>query len=461
MPGQAPRESVTHRPEIYRDVLLASVPIAITYGSTIAYETVALIFLSRYSDAAFAAIFPGFVVYFNLLMLPLGVVKYVRILMAGEVGRNQPHRVGQLLWLGLAVSGVAAALFALMAYYSERIFAFIGHSPELQALEAAYFRVMCCGVFFNLAIASIESMYLAIGRRRIILLVQLIAIVMNVALTPLLIFGWGGFPELGIQGAAYATVGASLLVLLIYCVLMQADSSLEHYRLLSAFRFTRTQLGTLLRIGVPSGVERAFEELTWTVLLLVIGRLGIFALTLSNVAINILELAYFPMIALGEVLSVQVARLLGSGAHANVPPLVNATLRAVLVYSVVWIVVVVAGADLIRGFYFADVDLSRFADVDQTFSGFFLILAFCVAVGPIYYVFNAILTALGDTTFPMGVMLVGFVFVFCIPLYVFVIQGGLGVLCGWLLFLINLTLLCFVNGFRYYFKSFPSLVKGM
>src|SRR3569833_4598725 len=100
--------------------------------------------------------------------------------------------------------------------------------------------------------------------------------------------------------------------------------------------FTRQQLFTLLRLGVPSGIERSFEELTWTILLLVIGRFGVFALALSNVAINILELANFPMIALGEVLTVENAKTQESGDTRQATDLYNSTLMAVLIYADFW-----------------------------------------------------------------------------------------------------------------------------
>ena len=58
--------------------------------------------------------FPSFVVWFNVLMIFVGAVKYVRILMSGEIGRGTPEHVGQLLWLGFLVASIAAVPFTLM-----------------------------------------------------------------------------------------------------------------------------------------------------------------------------------------------------------------------------------------------------------------------------------------------------------------------------------------------------------
>jgi len=438
----------------YRGVLVSSLPVALSYGSTIAYESIALVCLSRYSDAAFAAIFPGFVVYFNTLILPAGVIKYLRIQAASEIGKGRHERAGQLLWLGFAVAALAAVLFAILASLSEEIFSLVGHAPELRVLEASYFKVMCYGVFFQLGIAAVEALYLAAGKRKTLLIVQMTGIIVNLLLTPALIFGWGALAELGIEGAGYATVAASALVLLIYCVHAKWDSSLSGFQLLSAPRFTAEQLTKLLRIGLPSGIERFFEELTWTILILAVGRLGVFALALSNVAVNILELAYLPMIALGEVLSVQVAILLARGAGRQVRSLVKSILLAVLLYALVWILVITLFSGFIRDLYFSSIDLSHVADVDTVFSTYFGILCLCIAFGAFYYVYNAVLTARDDTSFPMAAMLLFFIFAFCAPLYIVLIERGMGVLWGWLIFLINIALLCLVNGARYYLTHY-------
>jgi MATE family multidrug resistance protein len=435
-----------------RDVLVASLPVALSYGSTIAYESIALICLARYSDEAFAAIFPGFVVYFNLLMLPVGVIKYLRIEAAGEIGRSHAERVGQLLWLGFTLAVISAAGFLLLAYFSTEIFALIGHAPQLQALESAYFKVMCYGVLFQLAVSAFEALYLAIGKRKTLLLVQLGGICVNLLLTPAFIFGWGFVPELGIEGAGYATVTASILILGTYCLHAHWSGELARYQLLSAPRFTRRQLTKVLRIGFPSGIERVFEELTWTILLLVIGRFGVFALALSNVAINILELAYFPMIALGEVLSVDIAILLARDARRQARSLVTSVLVFVLLYGIAWVLLLIQLDHVIRGFYFSGVDMPHAADVDAIFSNYFRILCLCIVFGAFYYVFNAVLTARDDTAFPMAVMLVLFVSVFCAPVYFLLIERGMGVLWGWGIFLCNIALLCLVNGARYYLK---------
>jgi len=433
-----------------KNILLGAVPIACSYGFTIANESIALIYLARYSSDAFAAIFPGFVVYYNTLMLPIGIVKYIRILIASELGKNAPEKSGPLLWLGLPISLSFASLFALLAWQAPGIFRLIGHPPQLQALEVSYFQVMCASVFFQLGVAAFESFYLAIGRRRTILVVEVIGVLTAAVVTPLLIFGVAGLPECGIKGAAYGSLVSAALMFSIYSVLSKVDPRLRPYDLLSARMFTRQQLFTLLRLGVPSGIERSFEELTWTILLLVIGRFGVFALALSNVAINILELAYFPMIALGEVLSVEIAKTQESGDTRQATDLINSTLMAVLIYGVIWTLLLTFGAQSIRGFYFSGLDVSGVTAIETVFFNYFAILCCCILFGSFYYVFNSILMALGDTSFPMMAMLVSFAVVFCVPLYVGLIEYGLGVLWGWMFFLINVSLLALVNGIRYF-----------
>lgn len=430
-------------------VVKASVPIALSYSSTILYESIDLLYLSSYSNEAFAALFPSFVVWFNVLMIFVGAVKYVRILMSGEIGRGTPEHVGQLLWLGFLVALIAAVPFTLMSIFSSEIFSAIGHAEEIRRLEEEYFEVMCYAAFFQVCRVAFESVYMAAAKQRTVLVVEGASILVHICLAPLLIFGVGFFPELGIQGCAYATLVASVFGFVVYCVISSRDPELARFKLFAPLRFDATRFRRLVREGTPAGVERALEELTWTVLLLIVGQFGVFALALSNVAINVLELAFFPMLALGEVLSVEVARRVAAGHSHEIRPLMRSVLQWVLLYAGIWIVALTLLSGGITALYFSDLDVTHIKDVDRLYTTYFAILCLSILFGSLYFIYNSALAGFHDTSFPMAAMLASSVVVFAVPTYVALLVQRVDFLWGWTFFLINFGVLSWINRARY------------
>lgn len=436
-----------------KKILLHSLPVATSYTSHIFYEFIDLLFLASYSEVAFAAIFPSFVVYWNLLVLFTGTAGYIRVMMAGEIVNENPRRVGQLLWLGMSVGVLGGGIFLGLFSYSEQIFAWIGHPPEVQAQEILYYDMMCFTVFFQIARTSFEAYYLAIGRPIPIFVIYTISILINILMAWLLIYGIGWFPELGIAGAGSATLISSIAAFILHLVYALYDKRARFYGILALHYFSKADMGRLVRIGVPSALEKFLEELVWTVLILMVGRAGVLALSLSNVAINILEFAYRPMIALGDVLAVEIAKFSTLRLHKHNRDLVKAISIAVGGYIILWLVGLLGFSDMIAQFYFGDFSFAQDKNYHSTLNIYFLILSFCIVCGCFYYVFNAVLVAMDDTLFPLIAMIVSFILVILVPAYLVLIIYHGSFLWGWALFGTNITLLALINGARFFTRN--------
>jgi len=126
-----------------------------------------------------------------------------------------------------------------------------------------------------------------------------------------MIFGNWGFPELGIKGAAIATVISASFSLLAYLVLLSRRAYDQRYHTLRGWRFKSFLFVRLMRFGLPSGVQFFLDVAGFTVFLLLVGRLGTNALAATNIAFNINSLAFMPMIGFGIAVSVLVGQHLG------------------------------------------------------------------------------------------------------------------------------------------------------
>ncbi|CDD55985.1 MATE family efflux transporter [Clostridium sp. CAG:43] len=188
---------------------------------------------------------------FAILARTGGQVKTAHCLGAGENESAAQYARGALQ-LGI----LFAVLYGLVSIFgASRLIGFFKlNSPEVIAQAEWYVRIACGLVIFSYLNAILTGLLTAAGNSRTPFIVNVAGLVFNVVLDPVLIFGIGPFPELGVSGAAAATVTAQALVsLLFFKAVLREKVLFPHLRLwvLVPVKVWRE----IVRIGVPSAVQ--------------------------------------------------------------------------------------------------------------------------------------------------------------------------------------------------------------
>ena len=135
----------------------------------------------------------------------------------------------------------------------------------------------------------------------------------NICLDPMLIFGLGPFPRLGIVGAALSTDIAYTVAVGAYVVLSLRSADCIAYGFWKHVRVDKELLGRLLRYGLPTGLQMAVELSAFSVFLFLVGRLGTAELAATNLAFNINMLSFIPMMGVGMAVMTLVGKRIGEG----------------------------------------------------------------------------------------------------------------------------------------------------
>jgi putative MATE family efflux protein len=221
-----------------------------------------------------------------------------------QAARTAVQAIGLGLLLGVPIS-IAGAVF------SRPLLELMGGSPWVLEHGVRYTQVMLASMGSVVLLFLINAIFRGAGDAAIAMRVLWLANLLNIVLTPCLVFGWGPFPELGILGAGVATaLGRSAGVVFQLFWLVRGSSHLrvgwEHVRLEPGTMLTMLRLSGL-------GMFQAFVSMSsWVVLARIVSSFGSAAIAGYTIAMRIIIFALLPSWGLGNAAATLVGQSLGA-----------------------------------------------------------------------------------------------------------------------------------------------------
>jgi len=268
-------------------------------------------FLMWYDTDAMSGAMQAGIASFSIMALFLGITTYTSTFVAQYTGAKRDERVGPSMWQGIyfaLASGIAMLLLALPAV---RIFEYVGHAPEIRAYEVTYFQIMCVSATPGLIGAALSCFFSGRGRTWTIFWVDLASCIVNVVLDYGMIFGHFGFPAWGLAGAAWATVAANVVRVLVYVVLVFRRQNESLFRTHSGWKPEWDLVRRMVRYGVPSGIQFMLDVMAFSFFLAMVGRLGDVGFAATTIVFQINGLAFMPMVGIGMAVAILVGQRLG------------------------------------------------------------------------------------------------------------------------------------------------------
>ncbi len=238
-------------------ILQMSAPPLISMFLQYSYNLVDSMFVAKINEQALAAVSLSFPITTLMNALSIWIGVGVNVLIAGYLGQNEQKKANSAATLGLLLSvlvGVAvniAALFAIKPYYTA-----FTQNREIFEYGLSYMEVCAYMQLPNMVHIAIQKMLQATGNMLAPMWFQIAGVLFNFVFDPLLIFGIGPFPEMGIAGAALATVlGYTLSMLLALIQLFFKKQKVKP--LLKGYHFEPQMFRMLISYGLPSFIMNA------------------------------------------------------------------------------------------------------------------------------------------------------------------------------------------------------------
>ncbi|CAN1572535.1 NorM Na+-driven multidrug efflux pump [Paracoccaceae bacterium] len=297
-----------------RETLVLGLPLIGSSLAQMALHVTDTVIMGWYGVVSLAAVVLGASSFFIVYVVGAGFAKAVMPMVAAALGRGDETQVRRDTRMGLWLSAGYGVLVLPIFWWSGPILLALGQNPEVSAIAQDYMRVAGFGMVPALAVTVLQSYLAALHRTQMVLWVTLAAVGLNIVVNWALVFGNWGFPEMGAQGSAVATVLVQILSLVVLVLYAGLVPDLKRFHLFQRFwRPDWHAMGQVWRLGVPIGLTGLAEGGMFQASALMMGWIGTVQLAAHGIALEVTALTFMMHVGISSAATIRVARFEGQG----------------------------------------------------------------------------------------------------------------------------------------------------
>nr|WP_067932495.1 MATE family efflux transporter [Alicyclobacillus kakegawensis] len=387
--------------------------------------------------AAGSAVFP---VVFFLISFMIGIASGSSVLIGQAYGAGRMDRVKAVAGTSLTFTFLVGVVLAVAGGIgTHTVLTWMGTPTNILASATGYARIF----FYALPMLFVYAVYTTFmrgtGDSRTPFYFLVVSTGLSLLLTPTFIFGWVGLPRLGLYGAAWANVVATLatfVLMLVYLHVRRHPLRLDR-EIVAGLKIDAAILGQLLRIGFPTGVQMVMVSLSEIAIVTLVNRYGSDATAAYGAYYQVANYVQMPAVSIGIAVSIFGAQVIGAGRPEQLRQVIR---------SGVLLNYVVGGVLVILCYLFARGILSWFLTNEHTLRMAFRLLMITLWSYLIFgnaQVFSGIMRASGTVVWPTVLSVIS---IWCVEIPVaYLLSARLGIDGVWLgycaAFVVSLLLL--------------------
>ena len=304
----------TRNPDFYRTFFPMLLIIVLQQVAALTVNLVDNLMLGRYTEQALAGATLVNQIQFSLQQIAAGIGIGIVVLASQYWGQRRTQPIKQIINIGLKLGfSVGVLFFVLCKLFPYQILAIFANDPTVIAEGARYLNVICWTyVFFSVsnslmyALQSVETVMIGT-------IMSVSTICINACLNYCLIFGNFAFPELGIVGAAIATLVsriAELVIILVYVLAIDKKLNAKLWELLCV---DWTYLRDYIKVAMPMVVNLTLWGVAQAAQAAILGHINATVIAANSIAIVIFQLFAVVGMSSGNVSSVMIGKTIGEG----------------------------------------------------------------------------------------------------------------------------------------------------
>jgi len=297
---------------IVRNLLRLALPMIVGNLMYTLFNVVDMIFVGRLGPEAIAAVSLSGSVLFIVMAATTGISVGTTAMVSRAIGAMDRLRAdtvaAQSVMLGLMVSALLAVMGILS---SEQVLSLIGARGNTLVLAQGYLNIMFVGIVTVIVMYLVMGIMQGAGDARTPMVIISLSNLLNLVLDPLLIFGMLGFPRLGVNGAALATVISSGVFLLVGLGILLSGRTYVGIRL-RGLRVQPPIMRGIVEIGIPSSFNLIIRSGAGVLFMTIVAMHGTFAIATYGIGMRIDSIVDMPIYGLAMASSALVGQNLGA-----------------------------------------------------------------------------------------------------------------------------------------------------
>lgn len=321
---------------ITKNLILFSIPLFLGNFLQMLYNMVDTAYVGRLGQEALAAVSMSFSVLFVLVSAGVGLTIGTTTMVSQYLGARRPEMVKRTIANSLFFVGALAVIISIAGILTARpMLRLLGAPDEIMAPSMSYLRIIMAGMLPSFLFFQISAILRGAGDSKTPLYFLAVATVLNIIGDPLLIYGLGPFPRMGVAGAAIATVFAQMVAAILAVIhLMRRQGPLRlTYR---GFRPDWRIIWDTIRLGVPAAIQQTVVAVGGSVVVRVVSSFGTTALAVYSMGSKVDSIAMMPSMSLGVAVAAMTGQNLGAGREDRVRKVAKSSVLLILAILLVF-----------------------------------------------------------------------------------------------------------------------------
>lgn len=271
-------------------------------------------------------------IFFTIAVVGLICMQIVSPMISKAQAEEDFSECGNLLRASLRVALFLAIITILIIALVGFNYDLFGQSAINKSLTLPYLGVIALSIIPMFIFAAFKGFTDGLEETKVGMIITLLALILNIALNEVLIYGWGFIPAMGLFGSGLATLTARIFMALVMAIYVYTKKSYQPY-------FTRKHTHKawviekkILEVGIPSGFQGFFEIATFGMAVVMMGWISTIAQAAHIVAINMASLTYMAATGIASAGGIHVGTAIGERSRTEVIRSGNAALKITIVF---------------------------------------------------------------------------------------------------------------------------------
>lgn len=337
--------------EIPKLLLSISLPIAISMLVQSLYNIVDSIFVSRISEEALAAVSLAFPVQMFMNAVAVGTSVGVSALLSRYMGQKNTKRANRTGQTGIILALLSGLFFVFVGFFFvPKFIGFQTTDPVVYNHAVTYLRLLC---IFNVGIQvqiNFERLLQSTGLSFYSMITQIVGALINIIFDPILIFGLGPFPRMGVTGAAVATLGGQMIGALTGLYLnYKKNRDIDIFQ--KGFKLEADLVKKIYSVGLPTIILIALNSFGVFVINTIVGAFSATAVAAYGIYFKVSSFVFMPVFGLTNGLVPIVAYNYGAGFKERIYEVIKLAMKAAFAFMFLGFLIFQFGTKTMIGFF--------------------------------------------------------------------------------------------------------------